>query len=71
MTEPFGDIVWKPGWPALSACPGTGDAHPMEFDADRERWGCAACAVSFLWDETVAVMAYGARGKILAQTHRN
>lgn len=71
MTEPFGDIVWKPSWPSLSSCPGTGEAHPMELDMEEERWVCGACPVTFLWDETPEVMAYGARGKMLAASRRN
>lgn len=71
MIEQFGDVVWKPSWPALSSCQGTGDAHPMELDIETERWRCGECAVNFHWDEMISVMAYGSRGKMLALTHRN
>lgn len=43
----------------------------MELDMEEERWVCGACPVTFLWDETPEVMAYGARGKMLAASRRN
>lgn len=71
MNERFGDVVWRPSWPGMESCPGTGAAHPMEFDASWGHWDCASCPVGFPWEEVAAVMAYGARAHWLVQTHRN
>ncbi len=71
MEVTFGPTVWRPSWPDMSACPGTGAEHPMEFESESDRWACSGCEAAVAWGGLAAVLAHGQRGKWLALTHQN